>query len=659
MYAAVLLNVKSTVEKSVFYRPWPCWEDVRFNDDCDKAGLWVVKCNRYSFLKVQYKDWINNLVPPKIFEWKDDSILEERPLASELPKDFEEDLILKHLCNLVNTEGPEKCFKGCLGYEQQEDIENTVCPAKIVQEVQAKEATEDDFTSGVPIVILSFCVTNSERKTLSLLDKTFCSTKEKIVFVASAEEAFEEWSQMSLATVASKKGICFCSEMRKRNAKFSILSAANPKRHRLRYILVEASFPEGDKNDQENITGRIENSPVNITNEPEVDEGTSFNSVQPTSKEKKSVKRSLQESLDDRVEIKRCKTVENSIPLSEGVLSEASDEIIVIEERCTPKKSLSSPKLSLQLKRKQTKTIANEFKHKNKEIASKIDSEDSVHVDEEIMMASEKMDFSESGGEEYEEAHNTSNISIASEDQETSARKRDARSEDSRHTEGTNDVTKDIVSLWREFRNLSSSSRKDGEERGSNDLSAEYVKEKFSRFSTDQLQARDEKGYTALLKACSLPTMSPHVMQHLIIERKVDINCKLPQTFDRTHSATKGLIPGMSALSVAIKSGNVKLVSTFKRRKKDIWFGSADDDGNTALHHCVLSASKSSFENLFPLFKTLNWKKMHNNEGKNPLELIEDLDMTGYSEGKKNNINDMRQQMEKMGSSQLLQNFFR
>lgn len=41
---------------------------------------------------------------------------------------------------------------------------------------------------------------------------------------------------------------------------------------------------------------------------------------------------------------------------------------------------------------------------------------------------------------------------------------------------------------------------------------------------------------------------------------------------------------------------------------------------------------------------------MHNNEGKNPLEIIEGLDLTGYSEGKKNNINDMRQQMEKMGS---------
>jgi len=41
------------------------------------------------------------------------------------------------------------------------------------------------------------------------------------------------------------------------------------------------------------------------------------------------------------------------------------------------------------------------------------------------------------------------------------------------------------------------------------------------------------------------------------------------------------------------------------------------------------------------------------------LEIIEHLDMTGYTERKKNIINFMRQKMEKMGSSQLLQNFFR
>ena len=225
--------------------------------------------------------------------------------------------------------------------------------------------------------------------------------------------------------------------------------------------------------------------------------------------------------------------------------------------------------------------------------------------------------------------------------------------------EGTNDVTKDIVSLWTEFRNLASINRNEGEKTGSNDLSAEYVKEKLSCFSTDQLQAKDDKGYTAILKACSLPSMSPRVMRHLIVEKKVDINCTLPQTFDRNHSATKGLIPGMSALLVAIKSGNVKSVPTFTSRSKELSFGSADEDGNTALHHCVLSASKFSFEKLFPCFKSLNWKKMRNNEGKNPLELIKDLEMTGNNERKKNIINDMRQKMENVDSSQSLRNFLR
>ena len=649
VYAAVLLNVKSTVKKGVLYRPWPCWEDLRFNDDCDKAGLWVVKCNRYSFLKVQYKDWINNLGPPKIFEWRDSSILEERPLVSELPKDFEESLILEHLCNLVNTKGPEKFFKGCLGYKQQVDIENTVSPARIVQQVQAKEGMEEDFTNGVPAVILSFCVTNSERKTLSLLDKTFCSTKEKIIFVASAEEAIEEWPQMSLATIASKKGICFCSEMSKRNAKFSIFSAADPKRHRLRYILVEASFPQEDRDDQEDIIGEVKNSLVDITSEPKFVGGTSLSYVQPTSKRKKSVKRSIRESLDDSVEVKRRKTDEDFNQLPEGLLPETCNELTLIEEKSTPKKSLSSPKRehNFEPERKQTKAVASEFKQRNKEISLiRIDSEDSVHVDEE--MALEKRDPSESDGEECEKVDNGSNISNVSEDQETSRKKRDARSKHPGHMEGTNDITKDIVSLWSEFRNLPSSNRKEDEKTGSNDLSAEYVKEKLSRFSTDQLQAKDDKGHTALLKACSLPTMSPHVMQHLIIERKVDINCTLPQTFDRNHSVTKGLIPGMSALSVSIKSGNVKLVPTFTRRRKEINFGSADEDGNTALHHCVLSASKFSFDKLFPLFKPLKWKKMSNNEGKNPLEIIKDLDMTEYSAKKKNIINDMRQKMEKM-----------
>ena len=121
VYALVLLNVKSTVEKGVFYRPWPCWEDLRFNDDCDKAGLWVVKCNRYCFYKLQYQDWINSLALPGIYQWNEESKLEEQPLDSELPKDLEESVILRHLRNLVDAEGHGYCFKGQIEETGPED----------------------------------------------------------------------------------------------------------------------------------------------------------------------------------------------------------------------------------------------------------------------------------------------------------------------------------------------------------------------------------------------------------------------------------------------------------------------------------------------------------------------------------------------------------
>lgn len=88
-------------------------------------------------------------------------------------------------------------------------------------------------------------------------------------------------------------------------------------------------------------------------------------------------------------------------------------------------------------------------------------------------------------------------------------------------------------------------------QRGIADLYLEEVRTALKRF--DDLEKKDEKGYTALLKACSLNSMSPHVMQHLIDERNVDLNCPLPADFDNHHTVAQQLIPGMSALSVALK----------------------------------------------------------------------------------------------------------
>jgi len=447
-----------------------------------------VKCNRYGFLKVQYKDWINNLVPPKIFQWRDDSILEKQPLVSELPQDLEESIILEHLRNFVITQGPEKCFKGCIGYAQEERIEDTVSPARIVQEVEAKQ---EPSAKGTPVFILCFCVGNRTTNDIELLKSRFCSTKETIVTVTSTKDILEEWPEMKLTRCTIPKAIFFSREMRDRNPRYTILSAADPKWHRLRYILIQASFPQGEKDVQEDITSKVENSLLHIKNKPWMDRISSPNDTQPSSKEEKNVKRSLRESLDDRIAIKRRKMNDDCSQRLESLLPEKCDEVIIVEEsRFSPLHSSPKHFRNFELERTRAEAVASEVENMSKETdlfridsmvgeemaLGKMDVSDPVqerfeevhHVDEEIALG--KTNVYDSAQERLEDVHREWNVSIVSEDKETSTRKRIARNEDPVYMEGTNDVTKDIVSLWREFRNLPTSSRKEGEKTGTNDL---------------------------------------------------------------------------------------------------------------------------------------------------------------------------------------------
>ncbi|KAJ7381035.1 hypothetical protein OS493_004631 [Desmophyllum pertusum] len=192
-------------------------------------------------------------------------------------------------------------------------------------------------------------------------------------------------------------------------------------------------------------------------------------------------------------------------------------------------------------------------------------------------MASEKMDISGSVEEVDADVEDGCNVSIVSGNQGTPGRKRDGRNDSLYLHRGNQRCYQKLLSpLWMEYKDKRKEEKEKEKEKsektGSYDLTMEYVKEKLARFTTDQLKAMDEKGYNALLKACSLPSMSRHVMQYLITTKKVDINCQLPHDFDR--STAKGL-----------------------------------DSRNVC----------------FPL----KWKKMRNSEGKNPLEIAkEDSDDT-------------------------------
>ena len=225
----------------MLYRPWPCWEDLRFNDDCDKEGLWVVKCNRFLFHKVQYSDWINSLVLPGIFQWTEDTKVEKRPPESMLPIKLEEGIILEHLRGLVNGEGHEKCFDGEIGYSDTQDSDSDISPTQLLEQLRINKHANSALAMPVPILMLAYSVLEQEIEDLLKLEKLYCLVEEKIVFIVSAQEAEDELkNNMTLDCV--DRGILKTKLMRKRKAKFDIFSAADPSRHLLRWIVIEASF---------------------------------------------------------------------------------------------------------------------------------------------------------------------------------------------------------------------------------------------------------------------------------------------------------------------------------------------------------------------------------------------------------------------------------
>ena len=817
VYAAVLLNVKSTVEKKVFYRPWPCWEDLRFNDDCDQADLWVVKCNRFLFHKVQFNDWINDLALPSIFKWKRESTLENRPVSSALPWVSEEGIILGHLLNLVK--GPEECLQGRTGYDRPGDDEDQLCPTRIVErlDLQLNERKEDGSFSKIPILIMPYSVADRRLNIMNDLNSAFCAAQQKIIFITSAKDAMERWPGLTLSTISSPNGICFSEEMTKRDGQFSIFSAADPRRHRLRWIVIEASFLKEDdlmlgcqeqfseesirtseevslstKRQETVVVRRSSQTPFDT--EPGLEESFSANrSSQETSGEKRSfqdtldeetirqdsfqgipgIKSSRQESpsaklgtIQDSSSKRRTmgdsfsqksdqkpdkksveKTVENEgtggetfsgqkvkrrkISVADSVeRSSKSDEQgeATLENEKSKVRKKKKKELKTESNHESTKPFRSDQSQENVSRSRddvQMASTSSLHGKRDASVAKEKGGETSSGkkvkkkkngaeergecnrkgsgkgeaiskneqskvskkrkkelktessqrsttptlsiqGQEIiskkeDDKQRTSTSSLHNEDDENESNAKGQRSMNSMYSRqwegtesyseddvesndnsntshlsgktstsrlqdadtmpvykaGTNEVTALIVNLWIEHKRRKREIKVD--------LPKDYVQNSLANFEKDALETKDKQGYNALLKACSLPSMSPHVMQHLIVDRMVDLNCRLPDDFDKHHPSAKGLIPGMSALSVAVRKQSTSCISTFKRRETEIDVRDADKEGNTALHHCVLSVSKGAFEKLFPLYEPFNWKQMFNSEKNSPLDIARNL----------------------------------
>ena len=634
VYAVVLLNVKSTVEKGIFYRPWPCWEDLRFNDDCDKAGLWVVKCNRYSFFKVQYKDWIENLVLPQIFPWDENCTIVEGPLQSELPEDLEEKIILEHLSRFVNTCGPDKCFKGSIGCDRLDQREES--PLRIVEILDADIVTKEDFARGVSFLVLSYSAENRRRETLYLLDLYFCKTKEKIVFVATAEEAKRRWPQLTKHSLSTENGICHNAEMSERNAQFDIFSAADPRRHRLRWILIEASFLQGNEElERDASTGNENAFPSDLVDTRDVSaiKERIPSSMENRNNSKKEGKRSLQEPLANFCEIKRQKIEDDNLCPGETDNDDNDDSMSNEDDDDDDMIYLGTS--SNQQTSQYDRRVSHHSSDFGESSSSRRRSLDSAHNDQDF--SQDEMYPSDLGETGDDRIQNDTDTILLNESCPSQDMTQEDKSDYSKYLEGTSDVTKAIVDLWMKYKKISGSSLNVREE----------IAKRLAEFTSNQLNERDKRGYTPLLKACSLPSMSPHVMKYLM-GTKIDVTCQLPADFDRHHPAGEGLIPGMSALSVAIKCRNVSLVQIFKKQEKEKLIKIEDEDGNTALHHSILTCSKSAFRALFPLFEPKDGREMLNKKGKSPLEIALEMESSGMSKGKQeDNIRFMIKEMNK------------
>ena len=646
VYAAILLNVKSTVEKRVLYRPWPCWEDLRFNDDCDKEGLWVVKCNRFLFHKVQYNDWINSLVLPGIFQWTEDTKVEKRLPESMLPIELEEGIMLEHLRGLVNEEGHEKCFKGTIGYRssQDNDSPSDISPMQLLEKLRLNKHVNSALAKPVPILILAYSVLQPEIEDWVKLQKLYCLAEEKIVFILSAKEAEGEWKN-NMKLDCLDRAISITHLMRRRKAKFDIFSAADPSRHLLRWIVIEASF----KGEDISISDATD-TPQGII-DAGVHELASSDQMESSVCEKSVSKRSVEEIVDGAKETSphtrpsrkedgekmvvdpntfanqlepELHTVVSFLPSEPGSSKRVTNSTTpVISKKkktedgtgnSTSTKTVS-PKMQVTLgksaetEQKEASPVVQPGQSSTRDAARGteagiVQSEPQEEVVASTLTVSHSVKRKAPKGALQQDVEN--DVPPAS--KRAKSQITGLTPEDPAYIGGASEVTRAIVELWREKM----------KQKDNKDIDPEKVKAKMENFETEDLERLDGEGFSALTKACSLPSMSPRIVSYLLNKKMVDVNSQLPDWFTTGDREAANLIPLMSALSMALLRGNVKCVSTFMQRKNVIKFESKDQKGNTALHYCV--STREAFEKLWPNYEKMNWRDMTNDEGKNPCD---------------------------------------
>ena len=374
--------------------------------------------------------------------------------------------------------------------------------------------------------------------------------------------------------------------MSKKNGDVAIFSAADPGRHSLRWIVIDVSFSKQALRAENNSNTASERSSAKQRTIERSESGVSRNPGEGTEIDQAGTKRSAERDVEDLQQNKRPLTEDQrEHPNVRRVSSKAKK--VAVGEEMTPKEK-KDDKTSQDSKpgRRKRSPYSETITSKKRRVEGYVRDGPTTSTGEQIDVTHVTPGLCTNALGKSTELLSGAVQGSSGRDKKKSSKEREfVRSQVTGLTpdhpaydEGTNSVTATIVRLWREKL----------KQNGEKDLAKETV-EKALVFEPKELKELDGKGYNDLTKACSLPSVGIRVVSHLLNVKKIAVNSQIPSSFNLDSPATKWLTPGMSALSVAIRRGNVRCVRTFMKRETEIDFRSTDRDQNTALHHCVLS----------------------------------------------------------------------
>lgn len=94
VFSLVYVNIEALKQQRIQYKPWPVFEDVNINNDCDRKGMWVCKYNRFLMAKTHLKTWL-----PDVYEWSWQDSLAAMKQTVDVVDDWMNPLVQWLKCN--------------------------------------------------------------------------------------------------------------------------------------------------------------------------------------------------------------------------------------------------------------------------------------------------------------------------------------------------------------------------------------------------------------------------------------------------------------------------------------------------------------------------------------------------------------------------------